>query len=1193
MRRTLFTSSLRPFTCMINRSFLFLLTVVSIVFVIVRCSDDRELVSVGDTTPPAAVGDLTVLSTTESAVILSWTATGDDSTVGTAVLYDLRYSTQAESLSFWWDSLCVAVENLPPPKEASKTEIMSVGELTPGTTCRFGLKVSDESSNLSALSNIATAIIDSVPAVGDTIPPAKVPYIYLDRRQVSTVLLVWIAPGDDGVTGTASRYDIRHSPTHITEENWAEASPFDHVPFPGQPGTLDTLVVEGIEIGANFYVALKTADEVPNWSELSYVAAFSSSDSIPPEPVTDLTVQSIGSSTITLNWTATGDDGFEGLASVYELRHSHSMITEENWEHARRVGWLPAQVPPGGAESYQVVGLVSGASYYFGLVVYDDSYNRSPLSNIVMVTTESDTIPPTTIADLAFVSSSLENITIGWTAPGDDGMTGTATEYEIRYSPDVINDESWETAEAVSSPPLPELAGAEQIFTIAGLEHGSLYHIGIMTSDEVPNWSGISNIVAATSDTTPPARITSLTARRSDPRSITLTWTAPGDDGSARNAAEYSIRYSTTILDEQSWEGADRISGLPQPSTPGAMDSITVSDLMIATTYNFAVKTADEVPNWSALSNVVSALTYYPRTWQVPQDAPTIQAGMDSAQSGDTVLVACGTYFEHEIRIKSGTYLLSETGDPDCVVIDAQSQGEVLICDMLDTPARIKGFTVTGGLRPGGYSLPVSGLLCHRSDVEVNNCDFVENEGGSAILCEWGDVYIHNCNVIDNMSGGVTVRGLHGQAVIETCTISLNSSTGVANYGEGSDVVLRNCTIAMNGGNGFNEESGGPSSLWRTIIAFNGARAIHCSLYENWDTCMFAISDCNFYGNAEGDWHGTYDALEGRYCRFNNISEDPLFCDPEFGDFRLDSNSPCLNAPGGLTGAWGEGCSGAPPPPSGELWRVPSDAPSIAAAIDSSISGDTIRIDCGTYYEHDIYIPWGVVLESETGDPDCVTIDAQGQGRIVLGERAGSCFDTLRIEGITFRNGHAPGLSAPDNQGGAMYLRDSMGARFVNCQFMENQADHAGGALFLTGMEDAVFTDCNFQSNRSGHKGGRSVFCGPGLLSFNDATSTITKVRIRVEGSPPPNQTEPTRIARLPGIPPAISAAGFGVRIRSSMSITAPSSPTAPTVAPVWPRTIVTIESPIPSSHIPWKATASTTGISINKTRRLPIICPV
>lgn len=42
------------------------------------------------------------------------------------------------------------------------------------------------------------------------------------------------------------------------------------------------------------------------------------------------------------------------------------------------------------------------------------------------------------------------------------------------------------------------------------------------------------------------------------------------------------------------------------------------------------------------------------RTWYVPADAPTIQAGIDSATTGDVVEIACGVYCEYDIQVKPG-----------------------------------------------------------------------------------------------------------------------------------------------------------------------------------------------------------------------------------------------------------------------------------------------------------------------------------------------------------------------------------------------------------------------------------------------------------------------------------------------------------------------------------------------------------
>jgi hypothetical protein len=91
--------------------------------------------------------------------------------------------------------------------------------------------------------------------------------------------------------------------------------------------------------------------------------------------------------------------------------------------------------------------------------------------------------------------------------------------------------------------------------------------------------------------------------------SITLTWTAPGDDGSSGIAAQYDIRYLTEPIDETNWDAAIQVEDEPAPQAAGSTETFAVTGLLPNTTYYFAIKTADEVPNWSGLSNVASATT--------------------------------------------------------------------------------------------------------------------------------------------------------------------------------------------------------------------------------------------------------------------------------------------------------------------------------------------------------------------------------------------------------------------------------------------------------------------------------------------------------------------------------------------------------------------------------------------------------
>jgi hypothetical protein len=110
-------------------------------------------------------------------------------------------------------------------------------------------------------------------------------------------------------------------------------------------------------------------------------------------------------------------------------------------------------------------------------------------------------------------------------------------------------------------------------------------------------------------DTTPPAAVADLSTSSVTDASITLTWTAPGDDDTAGVASAYCLRYATVPLTEESWEGAEEVTSVSSPDTAGSDETVRVTGLSDRTDYFFALKTADEVPNWSGLSNLVTGAT--------------------------------------------------------------------------------------------------------------------------------------------------------------------------------------------------------------------------------------------------------------------------------------------------------------------------------------------------------------------------------------------------------------------------------------------------------------------------------------------------------------------------------------------------------------------------------------------------------
>ena len=111
-------------------------------------------------------------------------------------------------------------------------------------------------------------------------------------------------------------------------------------------------------------------------------------DTIPPAKVIDLIVIDSTTNSISLSWTATGDDEFEGTASIYDIRYSYLPITEQNFDQAKKISNSIVIEEGGTTQNICIDSLYSRTPYYFALYAYDDFQNKSELSNLAFGETE-------------------------------------------------------------------------------------------------------------------------------------------------------------------------------------------------------------------------------------------------------------------------------------------------------------------------------------------------------------------------------------------------------------------------------------------------------------------------------------------------------------------------------------------------------------------------------------------------------------------------------------------------------------------------------------------------------------------------------------------------------------------------------------------------------------------------------------
>ena len=239
----------------------------------------------------------------------------------------------------------------------------------------------------------------------------------------------------------------------------------------------------------------------------------------------------------------------------------------------------------------------------------------------------------------------------------------------------------------------------------------------------------------------------------------------------------------------------------------------------------------------------------------VPAIQSTIQAGIDAAKDGDTVLVADGIYegagnvnidFKGKrITVKSrngaAETVINCSGTPDTRGFIFQNEET--------NDSVLDGFTISDGVHELG-----GGIYCNNASPTIKNCVITfnratatrfHNQGGGGIYCFNSDAIIIGCTISKNSANsgagvlfegeffkdGAVLRETHSQPSLINSTISANIGSGVFCF-DFVNPIIRNCTVSRNSGRGivYNFLAGGMNNpITNCRIMQNTGGGIECS----------------------------------------------------------------------------------------------------------------------------------------------------------------------------------------------------------------------------------------------------------------------------------------------------------------------------------------------------------------------------
>jgi hypothetical protein len=360
-----------------------------------------------------------------------------------------------------------------------------------------------------------------------------------------------------------------------------------------------------------------------------------------------------------------------------------------------------------------------------------------------------------------------------------------------------------------------------------------------------------------------------------------------------------------------------------------------------------------------ALAAVASAQS----TIRVPADASTIQAAIERARDGDTVLVAPGRYVGVLDFVGKAITVRSVAG-PARTIIDGADGSFLPVVSFHGgegTDSVLRGFTVTNGdnrftdALGGGISCVFNGA--NSGTPTIQRCHITANRTllspGAGVA---GNPVLEECRITGNVPGNAgDGGGVWGAPTLRRCLVSGNvgrDGGGIYLGFTGSAALVEDCVVRRNlavegtrGGGIYIGISG--AVVRRTLVARNRSvglggqvpvhgAGVHVSspsgaLLERCTIVANLVEDGSAFGDDWGGVHGnatlvdcivrgndgvqvdsgasaSFSNVQGGFPGTGNIDLDPLFVDARAGNFHLRPSSPCIDA-GDPAGALDPDCT--------------------------------------------------------------------------------------------------------------------------------------------------------------------------------------------------------------------------------------------------------------------------------------------